>query len=284
MRLHFCGVRGSTPAPGADFVRYGGHTSCVAVAHDHAAPTLILDAGTGIRQVTPLLAGRPFTGTILLTHLHWDHVQGLPFFHGADREDASVTLLLPDQQDGADAEQTLARAMSPPHFPIRPSQLRGTWTFGTISPGQIKADGFTVEAREIPHKGGRTIGYRVSDGHSAVAYVTDHCPTALGPGPDGWGEYHDGALELAAGADVLVHDAQLLAEEVAAQAAFGHAAADYAVALAGRAGARQVVLFHHKPDRTDDELDRLARRFAGSPVPVAVAAEGQVIDLCRAAS
>jgi phosphoribosyl 1,2-cyclic phosphodiesterase len=169
--------------------------------------------------------------------------------------------------------------MSPPHFPIRPSQLRGRWSFGTISPGQLETCGFTVQAREIPHKGGRTLGYRVSDGRSVAAYVTDHCPTALGPGPDGWGEYHPAAVELAARADVVVHDAQLLAEEVAAEAAFGHAAADYAVALAARAGARQVALFHHRPDRTDDALDELARRFAAAPLPVVVAAEEQILDV-----
>ena len=112
-----------------------------------------------------------------------------------------------------------------------------------------------------------------------IAYVTDHCPTALGPGPDGWGEYHAAAVELAAGADVLIHDAQLLAEEVAAMAAFGHAAADYVVALAERAGARHVVLFHHQPDRTDDGLDQLAHRFVTSPVPVTVAAEGTMLEV-----
>lgn len=280
MRLTFCGVRGSTPAPGAEFVRYGGHTSCVAVAHDGAAaPTLILDAGTGVRRVTALLAGQPFTGTILLTHLHWDHVQGLPFFRAGDRDDATVTLLLPDQRDGTGAEEVLARAMSPPHFPIRPRELRGRWKFGTIGPGRLEVGGFTVLACEIPHKGGRTLGYRVSDGRSVAAYVTDHCPTALGPGPDGWGEYHPAAVELAAGADVVVHDAQLLAEEVAAEAVFGHAAADYAVALAQRAGARRVALFHHRPDRTDDTLDELARRFAAAPVPVLVAAEEQFLEV-----
>ena len=280
MRVHFCGVRGSTPATGAEFVRYGGNTSCVAVAHDHGAqPTLILDAGTGIRRVTGLLAGQPFIGTILLTHLHWDHVQGLPFFRAGDRDDAVVRLLLPDQQDGTSAEAVLGRAMSPPHFPIRPGQLRGRWEFGTLDPGQFECGGFKVEAREIPHKGGRTLGYRVSDGRSVVAYVTDHCPTALGPGPDGWGEYHAAAVELAAGADVLIHDAQLLAEEVPAQAAFGHAAADYVVALAERAGARHVVLFHHQPDRTDDGLDQLAQRFVTSPVPVTVAAEGTMLEV-----
>ena len=136
MRIHLCGVRGSTPAPGADFVRYGGHTSCVAIARDAAAvPALILDAGTGVRNVTPLLDGKAFSGTILLTHLHWDHVQGLPFFQGGDRDDARVTLLLPAQGGAATAEQVLARAMSPPHFPIRPNGLRGDWTFGAIGPG-----------------------------------------------------------------------------------------------------------------------------------------------------
>jgi phosphoribosyl 1,2-cyclic phosphodiesterase len=281
VRLQFCGVRGSTPAPGADFVRYGGHTSCVAVGHDGQPPTLILDAGTGIREVTGLLGGQPFRGTILLTHLHWDHVQGLPFFRAGDHEDAEVRLLLPDQQDGDSAERVLARGMSPPHFPIGPDGLRGRWAFGTQSPGPVavSAPGFTVEAREIPHKGGRTLGYRVSDGHSVLAYVTDHCPTAFGPGPDGWGEYHAAAMELATGADVVIHDAQLLAAEVPAQAAFGHAAADYAVALAVRARARRAVLFHHRPDRTDDALDQLARQFATAPIPVEVAAERRVIQL-----
>jgi phosphoribosyl 1,2-cyclic phosphodiesterase len=251
----------------------------VAIARDRAAvPTLILDAGTGVRNVTPLLDGKAFSGTILLTHLHWDHVQGLPFFQGGDRDDARVTLLLPSQPDGASAEQILARAMSPPHFPIQPGDLRGDWTFGTIGPGHRDAEGFSVEVREIPHKGGRTLGYRVSDGRAVVAYVTDHCPTALGPGPDGLGAYHAAALELAAGADVLVHDAHLLAEEVAAEGSFGHAAADYAVGLAIRAGARRVVLFHHKPDRTDAALDELGRRFADAPVDVVVGAQGGILD------
>jgi phosphoribosyl 1,2-cyclic phosphodiesterase len=98
VRLYLCGVRGSTPAPGAEFLRHGGNTSCVAVARDGAAaPTLVLDAGTGLRRLTGLLAGRPFCGTILLTHLHWDHVQGLPFFTAGDRGDARVSPLLPEQ-------------------------------------------------------------------------------------------------------------------------------------------------------------------------------------------
>ena len=185
MRLNFCGTRGSTQAVGAGFLRYGGHTSCVAVSRDgDAVPTLILDAGTGLREVTPLLAGRPFAGTILLSHLHWDHLHGLPFFRGGDTPGARVTLLLPEQEDGACAEAVLERGMSPPHFPIRPRDLRGAWTFGTLAPALHVVGGFTVEALEIPHKGGRTFGYRISDGSSVIAYMPDHCPTNLGPGPE----------------------------------------------------------------------------------------------------
>jgi len=285
VRVYLCGVRGSTPAPGPEFIRYGGHTSCVALAHDGAAaPTLILDAGTGLRQVTALLGGRPFVGTILLTHLHWDHVHGLPFFQGGDRDDARVLLLLP-QQPGGTAADVLARGMSPPHFPITPNELRGNWTFAMIEPGQLKAEGFTVEAREVPHKGGRTFGYRVSDGRSVITYIPDHCPTVAGPGPEGWGEYHSAALDLAAGSDLLIHDAFLLPEEVAAEASFGHAAADYAVGLGQRAGARRVMLAHHKPGRTDAELDALAARLAaggaGGPgrPDVIMAAEGEILEL-----
>jgi phosphoribosyl 1,2-cyclic phosphodiesterase len=280
VHITFCGVRGSTPAPGARFARYGGNTSCVAVSHAPGSPpVLLLDAGTGLANVGALLGSQPFAGTLLLTHLHWDHSLGLPFFGAGDRDDARTCLLLPDQRDGTGAEELLTRVMSPPFFPITPAGLRGDWRFGTIPPGQFKAEGFTVEAREIPHKGGRTFGYRVSDGHSTVAYVTDHCPTAYGPGPDGLGAYHPDALALAEDADLLVHDAQLLAEELAAEASFGHAAAEYAVRLAVRAGARRLVLFHHKPSRTDAELDDVARRFAAAEIPVTVAAEGTTMEL-----
>jgi ribonuclease BN (tRNA processing enzyme) len=280
VRVHVCGVRGSTAAVGVDFVRYGGHTSCLALAHDGAsAPTLILDAGAGIQSVSPLLGGAPFTGTILLSHLHWDHCLGLPFFDGGDRADARVSLLLPEQESGEKAATVLAGVMSPPYFPIGPAELQGEWTLGTIAPGERHIEAFTVVAREIPHIGGRTFGYRVSDGHSALAYLPDHCPTLLGPGEDGFGEYHTAAVELARGADVLVHDAQLFPNEVASQAHFGHAVADYALELARRADARSVVLFHHRHDRTDDALDGLAHRLKGARPPVSVAAEGSVLDL-----
>src|SRR5262249_61474624 len=139
------------------------HTSCVALAHDGAAaPALILDAGTGLRRVTALLGGYAFAGTILLTHLHWDHVHGLPFFRGGDRDDSRVTLFLPEQPGGSAAD-VLARGMSPPHFPIGPDRLRGDWTFDMIATRQPKAEGFIVEAPEGPHRGGGALGYHVKE-------------------------------------------------------------------------------------------------------------------------
>jgi phosphoribosyl 1,2-cyclic phosphodiesterase len=282
VRITFCGTRGSTPAPGSDFVRYGGHTSCVAVAHggDPARPpTLLLDAGTGIRRLPDLLGDRPFVGTLLLTHLHWDHVQGLPFFTSGDRQDGRVRLLLPGQDADTDAERLLARMMSPPFFPIGPSQLRGSWEFGLVPSTPFDAEGFQVTPLEIPHKGGRTLGYRVTDGRSVLAYLPDHCPTSLGDGPDGIGEYHEAAVELARDADLLVHDSHLRAEEVAAEGSFGHAAAEYAVGLGAKAGARRVALFHHRPERNDEAVDETVRRFADGPVPVVGAAEGATLSL-----
>ncbi len=283
MRLDFCGVRGSTPAPGPEFVQYGGNTSCVAISKDGDDPSLLLDAGTGLSRVTTLMKGRPFRGTILLGHLHWDHTHGLPFFPSGDHPDSAVRLLMP-RQEGGTAEEVLGRAMSPPHFPIRPSQLRGAWSFDLLDDGTHEIEGFTVDAREIPHKGGRTFGYRVSDGKHTVAYLSDHWPGSLGDGPDGFGPYHDAALALVDNADVLIHDAQYTVAEYATRREFGHSTIDYALGLGIAAGARRVVLFHHDPRRTDGELDLIASSLSSAPIDVTVAREEQTIRLAADSS
>lgn len=277
MRVHFLGVRGSTPAPGQPFVRYGGHTSCVAV-EARGGVSLVLDAGTGLQNLGALLGGRPFRGTLLLGHLHWDHTHGLPFAPAVDHPDASVRLLAPAGA-GDDVEALFERILSPPHFPITPAQLRGDWTFERIEPGCHQLEGLTVLAREIPHKGGRTFGYRLADSTATIAYLSDHAPQTLGPGPDGVGAYHEDALALAGHVDLLIHDAQYTAEELPTRGAFGHAAAEYALGLARAAGARRLALFHHDPGRTDDEIDAIRARFSDAEVPVVAAAEGLVLDL-----
>lgn len=274
-----CGARGSTPTPGVAFARYGGHTSCVALAHDGEPPSVVLDAGTGIRAIGELLGGEPFHGTVLVSHLHWDHVQGLPFFGAGDCEGAEVDVPIPEQ---GDALEVMSRVMSPPHFPISPTALRGRWNFAGLEEGVRTIGGFEVLAREIPHKGGRTYGFRVSDKSGAVAYLSDHAPALLGGGPDGWGPYHPAAIDLARGVDVLFHDAQCTAAELPSRLYLGHSAADYGVELARRAGARRVLLFHHDPARTDVEVDAMVASFASDAVEVGAAREGMVVDVAAA--
>jgi ribonuclease BN (tRNA processing enzyme) len=219
----------------------------------------------------------PFDGTILLGHLHWDHTHGLPFFAAGARPGHRVQVLMPGQ--GADPERVLARAFSPPHFPVEPRALGEGWSFGAIEEGEHALEGFLVVARQIPHKGGRTFGFRVSDGTGSIAYFSDHNPLALGPGPAGLGELHSAAVELAAGVDILIHDAQYAADELQKLAYLGHSCAEYAIGLAEAAGARQVCLFHHAPRRTDNEVDELVGRLTSGPIPVLTAAEGLVVRL-----
>jgi phosphoribosyl 1,2-cyclic phosphodiesterase len=269
VELILLGVRGSTPAPGADFVRYGGHTSCVAVVAAAAGPpTLLMDAGTGIRSLPDLLDGAPFAGSILLSHLHWDHVEGLPFCRAVDRDDARVDLYLP-AQDGVSARDLLARTMSPPSFPIEPEGLMGSWRFLPEPDGVASIEGFEVTAVDIHHKGGRTLGHRVATADGSFAYLPDHAP---GRGLSA------ATVELIEGVDVLLHDAQFLESERALADAYGHATVEETITLAEKAGVRQLVLFHHSPVRTDDQLDRVLDGVESS-VEIVVAREGMRIPI-----
>ncbi len=199
-------------------------------------------------------------------------MQGLPFFAAGDRPDADVRMLMPvDGDDSTEPVDVLTRGMSPPHFPITPLELRGKWSFDAIKPGVHEFEGFIVTVAEVRHKGGPTVGYRVDDGRYAVVYVPDH-------GPESPDELDAAVVELARGADLLLHDAQHTAEEWPGRFHFGHSSAEYAVATGVAAGVGEVVLFHHDPGRTDAELDRLLDRFRDAPVPVSLAVEGTVLD------
>jgi len=269
VELILLGVRGSTPAPGADFVRYGGHTSCVAVVPPGAvAPTLVMDAGTGIRSLPDLLGSAPYRGSILLSHLHWDHVEGLPFCRAVDRDDSRVDLYVPEQE-GVTARDLLARTMSPPSFPIEPEGLMGTWRFRSEPEGVASIEEFEVTAAEIHHKGGRTLGYRVASATGSFAYLPDHAPSRGMTAP---------AWALVEGVDVLLHDAQFLESERGLADAYGHATVEETIELAEKAGVGLLVLFHHSPVRTDDELDALLDDVESS-VRIVVAREGMRIPL-----
>jgi phosphoribosyl 1,2-cyclic phosphodiesterase len=274
VRLLFAGVRGSTPVSGPLFTRVGGHTSCVAVLRDdERAPALVLDAGTGIMALTPHFGAGPFVGSILLTHLHWDHLQGLPFFRPADRDDARVTLAMPAQGDPV---AVLRRAMSPPHFPIGPEGLQGEWRFVGLEEGTHTIEGFEVTTRAIPHKGGLTFGYRVSDGTRAFAYLPDHGPR----GPDAGVANANGARDLACGVDLLVHGAPFVASERAIADLYGHATVDDALTLAGDAHVARLVLTHHGPARADDAVDAIARDAAARfDHELLIARDGDLLDV-----
>jgi ribonuclease BN (tRNA processing enzyme) len=269
VKLVLLGVRGSTAAPGPDFVRYGGHTSCVAVVPDGATdPTLVLDAGTGLRDLTERLSTPAFQGSILLSHLHWDHVQGLPFFLAGDRHTSVVDLYLPAQL-GETGRELLTRTMSPPSFPIEPGGLNGAWSFSAMLPGKHEIGGFTVTAADLAHKGGRTFGYRISDNSGSIAYLPDHGPVL------GCSDEARGVIDRV---DVLIHDAQFLESERATADTFGHSTVDEAIRLATEAKVRLLVLFHHSPTRTDDQLDELADSF-DAPMPVIIARQGQTLQV-----
>jgi len=273
VRLLLLGVRGSTPAPGEEFTRYGGHTSCVAVYHDDdEMPSLILDAGTGLRDLTKRLDGKAYQGSIVVSHLHWDHVQGLPFFVAGDRPDAEVDLYVP-AQNARTGRDLLAAAMAPPNFPITPEGLQGKWTFTALEAGYHSISGFRVRATEVKHKGGRTFGYRVSDESGSIAYLPDHI-TSSGVNNEVRDLIHD--------TDVLFHDAQFVEKERALSDAYGHSTVDDAITLAQECGARRLVCFHHGPGRTDDALDVLAEMNADRPW-VSFAKQGDVVHVGRAA-
>jgi ribonuclease BN (tRNA processing enzyme) len=172
--------------------------------------------------------------------------------------------------------------MGPPVFPIGPEGLEGSWSFDSIDEGEHSIEGFTVLAREIPHKGGRTFGFRISDDAGGIlAYLSDHAPQQLGWGPEGVGAYHHAACELAAGADVLIHDSQYRRDELPACASYGHSVGDYAAALGAEVGVRQVMLFHHDPSRTDADvrilLEEVRSRYP--EVSIDVATESTVLDI-----
>jgi ribonuclease BN (tRNA processing enzyme) len=266
------GVRGSTPAPGAAFVRYGGDTSCLAVLADDAeAPHLVLDAGTGLSGLPGLLGGAPFTGAIVLSHLHWDHMQGLPFCPAIDRPDATVRLHVPVGSPGVDPGALLAQGFSPPHFPITPDGLLGDWQVLAVTEGDIDD---SVGAVPIAHKGGVAFGIRVELAGARLAYLPDHALHA-----DTSQVNLAAARGLAGGADLLVHDGQFVAAEGAVAVAYGHATIERVLSFADECEVGALVLTHHAPTRTDDQLDALAQRYVATPQgrPVSFARQGEPI-------
>lgn len=249
LTVSFFGVRGSTPCPCASNHRYGGNTSCVALEAPGHDP-IVLDLGTGLRFWGETLApDEPFRGSALVTHIHWDHVQGLPFFPPALRAGSRFDVYGPPQPDVGSLEAAFDQFMRPPFFPVRTVDLLGEIRFFDVCDTEIELDGAKVTVRPVPHVG-LTNGYRVEMGGASVAYVSDHQMPL-----DGSHAVSDSVLDLCDGVDLLIHDAQYTAAEFPAKAHWGHCTVDFAVHVAREAGARRLALFHHDPTHGDDDLD-----------------------------
>ena len=253
MQVTFFGVRGSTPCHGDEIAKYGGNTSCVAVRAPGEEP-LFFDLGTGARYFGAELARHgTFHGTCLLSHLHWDHTQGLPFFSPLLREGSTLDVYAPVQDDGRSVEEVMATVIRPPVFPVTIDQLPGAVRFHDTADSEFQIGGIKVIARTVPHVG-PTLGYRVEWGGRSVAYLSDHQQPH-----DGSFAVSDSARELVDGVDLLIHDAQYTPSEFAIKSTWGHCTIDYALWLAQHCGVGKLALYHHDPTRTDDALDEVGR-------------------------
>jgi len=280
MHARVWGCRGSLAAPGADTVRYGGNTSCVEVrlASGHR---LVLDAGTGIRALgASIEPGRDEEIHILLTHLHMDHLQGLGFFRPLFAPGNDVHLWGPASPVQSLAER-IAIYLSPPLFPVSLAEVPARLTFHDATEEPITIGSASVRAANVTHQG-PTVGYRIEEDDRALVYLPDHEPSLgvqLADQPASW----ISGCDLARGADVLLHDAQYGDHEYPNHVGWGHSAIEHVMSFADKAQVSTVVLFHHDPYHTDDELDALLTetlaRWGASGEHVRLAYEGMTIDL-----
>ncbi len=250
VNVTFYGVRGSTPCPSDANQRYGGNTSCVGIEVP-GQPPLALDLGTGLRfWGEHLPQDGSFHGHVLVTHLHWDHVQGLPFFVPVNREGATLDIYAPRQSHSKVADR-FAEFMCPPYFPIGLESLAGEVRFHDLLDDDLVIGDAKVRARWVPHIG-PTLGFRVETGGASVVYLPDHQEPL-----DCSGRIAGEVLELCDGADLVIHDAQYTADEFQRKSQWGHCSVEYALHVAREAGARRLALFHHDPDHHDDLVDRI---------------------------
>ncbi len=271
MQIEFWGVRGSIASPGPETAGVGGNTSCVAVRC--GSSQIILDAGTGLRGLGDSrlteLRGAPFEATILLSHFHWDHIQGLPFFVPAYIPSTRLTIM--GATNGSlSLEETLTHQMKAPHFPVRLDELRASLALKDIRAGVPFAVGdATVRATRLNHPGG-VHAFRIEHEGRSVVYATDteHYECA------------DPALvALSEGADVLIYDAQYTPEEYPSKLGWGHSTFAAGAEIARRAGVGELVLFHHDPRHDDAAVGAIEERSRGLFARSVAAREGMRISL-----
>jgi len=288
LRIQFWGTRGSIPSPGQKTVRYGGNTPCVEVRTE-GGWLVILDAGTGIRELGRSLLersnGTPVAGDVFLTHAHWDHIQGIPFFAPLFQRGNHFTIWGSESLQRS-VDQVVRDQMSPVVFPVTFEELDARIDFEMIAAGARRSGtGYDVEAFEVHHPGG-ALGYKFTEpgGSHAFVYVSDNelgAPEKYADDPT----WRTRFLKFVQGATVLVHDTTYTTEEYDHHHGWGHSTFRDAVELALDAGVKTLVLFHHEPRRTDDELDqridecRALVRSRGGALQVMGAAEGLTLTV-----
>ena len=258
MRLEIWGARGSVPAPGPQTNRYGGNTPCVAVRLSDER-LIVLDAGTGIRNLGLALAGSPQRVDILLTHLHLDHIQGLMFFAPLFDADSEIVIWGPAAPD-ASLRDRIGRYISAPLSPVEIRELPCHVSFNSAPASEWEIGGAVVRAESVAHRG-PTLGFRVSEADSSVCYIPDHEPALGAPLESSESEWISG-FELARDASLLIHDCQYADEEYEQHVGWGHSRLADAITFATRAEPERILLFHHDPLHSDHFLDGLGELAA----------------------
>jgi phosphoribosyl 1,2-cyclic phosphodiesterase len=279
VKLRFWGVRGSFAMSGRDYLRYGGNTTSIELIAA-SGERLLVDLGTGATELAKELMAGAFgkgAGTlpILLTHTHLDHIQGLPFFTPFFIKGNEIQIMGADPISGLSLETVLQNQLAPHYSPLNGLEnLAAGVTIKSFVPGaQLTVPGFSIDTAKFPHGSMWTTGFRITADGKVVTLLTD----VEYPSPD---EPLAEALELARGADLLVHDAMHADRDYELRKGWGHSPARSGVVVAERAGAKRLALFHHSPDATDDQIDEVvARTSASTEVSVFAAGEGAYVDI-----
>ncbi|HXX28156.1 MAG TPA: MBL fold metallo-hydrolase [Terriglobales bacterium] len=272
MRIKFWGVRGSTPAPQPENMRYGGNTSCVEVRHGDQL--YVLDCGTGFRVLGQALRkefnGSPVSAHVFVSHFHWDHIQGLPFF-GPLYDNRENHFQFHCSNRTRSLKEVFEAQMASPYFPVGLHQMQARQDFYNLNEGPLDLGDVRLETMWLNHPQG-CMGFRIETRDGVMVYATDNEP--------GDSVFDRNVRQLAAGADVLIYDAQYLPDEyLARRRGWGHSHWREAVNVAMESGAKELVLFHHDPDHNDSCIDQAVKEARNYYARVRAAAEGTEIEI-----